>query len=222
MSYILLVEDDLEIATTLLRFLKVKKFETKHLTSGEHVIATIKETKPDIVLLDVMIPVVNGVECCKLIREFSDVPVILLTAKVEEEDRVIGLESGADDYVCKPFSAMELILRIKAILKRGRKNLFSNTFTVNIDTYKLTYKEKNTELTHLEFSLFNLLYKQPERVFSRTQILEFAYPDMRDISDRTIDAHVKNIRKKIKGIGISNAVIESVYGAGYRFVAPSE
>ncbi|NQZ20611.1 MAG: response regulator [Colwellia sp.] len=220
MVAILLVEDDLEIAENVLLFLDAQNYQTIHLSSGEHVVESVKRSPPDLILLDLMLPVKDGTQCCKEIREFSDVPIIMLTAKVEEIDRLIGLEAGADDYVCKPFSAMELILRIKAILKRTSKKPNTNIFSVNAENLKLSYQLKSTDLTHLEFSLFNLLYQQPERIYSRGQILDLAYPDMRDISDRTVDAHVKNIRKKIISLGIVDTVIESVYGAGYRYVMP--
>jgi len=220
MSHILLVEDDREIAENVLLFLDAQNYNTTHLTTGEFVVDAVQKGQPDLILLDLMLPVKSGTECCKEIRNFSDVPIIMLTAKVEEIDRLVGLEAGADDYVCKPFSAMELMLRIKAILKRTNKKPIEGVLKLNADTLKLTYQLKSTDLTHLEFSLFNLLYQQPERIYSRGQILDLAYPDMRDISDRTVDAHVKNIRKKINSLGIVDTVIESVYGAGYRLIMP--
>jgi len=220
MSHILLVEDDLEIAENVLLFLEAQSYKATHLTTGEFVIETVKKEQPDLVLLDLMLPIKDGTECCKQIRDFSDVPIIMLTAKVEERDRLAGLEVGADDYVCKPFSAMELMLRIKAILKRTRKSTVSNSFNLNVETLKMSYFDKVIDLTHLEFNLFHLLYQNPDRIYSRAQILDLAYPDMRDISDRTVDAHVKNIRNKIKSLGISKVVVESVYGAGYRFIIP--
>jgi len=220
MSHILLVEDDIEIAENVLLFLDAQNYNTTHLATGEFVAETVKKDKPDLVLLDLMLPIKNGTQCCTEIRAFSDVPIIMLTAKVEEIDRLVGLEAGADDYVCKPFSAMELMLRIKAILKRTSKKPIANIFSVNSETYRLSYQFKSADLTHLEFSLFNLLYQQPERIYSRAQILDLAYPDIRDISDRTVDAHVKNIRNKIKTLGLNDTIIESVYGAGYRLIMP--
>jgi two-component system response regulator BaeR len=220
MMNILIVEDDLEIADSLNMFLHASGFDTEHLASGEKVIETVKDSKPDLILLDVMLPNVDGVTCCKRIREFSDVPIIIMTAKVEEIDRLIGLEAGADDYVCKPFSAMELILRIKAILKRSNKNSSQNEFMLNHETYQVFYQNNVAELTHVEFSLFNLLYSRPRQIFSRNQILDLAYPDSHDISDRTIDTHIKNIRNKVKQLGVENSVIDSVYGVGYKYVKP--
>jgi len=218
--YILLVEDDVQIAENIILFLKAQQYEVKHLVSGEHVVKMVHEREPDLILLDLMLPAVNGNICCQQIREFSDVPIVMMTARVEEIDRLVGLEAGADDYVCKPFSAKELMLRIKAILRRTQKSVMCQNLAVLQDSFKINYKKKSVELTQLEFSLFYLLYKQPERIYSRGQILDLAYPDMRDISDRTVDAHVKNIRNKIKILGLGNTVLESVYGAGYRYVAP--
>ena len=218
MSYILIVEDDVEIAENVILFLQANKFETQHLTSGEHVISSVRQKEPDLILLDLMLPVIDGMTCCKKIREFSEVPIIMVTAKVEEIDRLVGLEAGADDYVCKPFSAAELVLRIKAILRRTQFRKPQTGFRLNKETFQIFYNEKKIELTSVEFSLFALLNSRPGQIYSRNQIMDLAYADMRDISDRTIDSHVKNIRKKIKNIGINNTVLDSVYGAGYRYI----
>lgn len=220
MSYILVVEDDLEIAENLILFLQAGDFETLHLSSGENVVSTVKKKEPDLILLDLMLPVVDGTTLCKQIREFSEVPIIMITAKVEEVDRLIGLEAGADDYVCKPFSAAELVLRIKAILRRTTSNKTSTVFSINEQKFQLSYRGIICELTSVEFALFGLLSNRPGQIYSRNQIIDLAYPNTHDISDRTIDTHVKNIRNKIKKIGIESMVIESVYGAGYRYIEP--
>lgn len=218
MSKILLVEDDIEIAEHLNVFLNNSGFNVIHHTSGENVVEAVKVDQPDLVLLDIMLPIKDGTTCCQEIRKFSDIPIIMITAKAEEIDRLIGLEAGADDYVCKPFSAMELILRIKAILRRTLKKAATDSLILNRETYKISYLRKTVELTHLEFNLFNLLYSNPERIYSRSQILDLAYPDMRNISDRTIDSHVRNIRKKALAFALQDSIIESVYGAGYRYI----
>ncbi len=218
MSKILLVEDDIEIAEHLNVFLNNSGFNVIHHTSGEKVVEAVKVDQPDLVLLDIMLPIKDGTTCCQEIRKFSDIPIIMITAKAEEIDRLIGLEAGADDYVCKPFSAMELILRIKAILRRTLKKVPTDSLILNRETFKISYQGKTVELTHLEFNLFNLLYSNPERIYSRSQILDLAYPDMRNISDRTIDSHVRNIRKKTLIFNLQDSIIESVYGAGYRYV----
>jgi len=216
---ILIVEDDLDIAEKLALFLTKSGFSTEHLATGERVVETVKSACPDLILLDLMLPIKDGGQCCIEIREFSDVPIIMTTAKVEEVDRLVGLQSGTDDYVCKPYSVMELVLRIKAILKRvGTQEKTAEQLLIETNTLNIAYQGKQTALTSLEFSLFELLFKTPNRIYSRNQILDLAYADMRDISDRAIDSHVKKIRKKIRSLGIDSNVIESVYGAGYRYV----
>jgi len=220
---ILIVEDDLDIAKTLTVFLTKSGFTTEHLATGEHVVSKVQENTPDLILLDLMLPIKSGEQCCLEIRKFSEVPIIMTTAKVEEVDRLIGLESGADDYVCKPYSVMELVLRIKAILKRIN-NLNELTLnqglTINEQSLEISFFNNHISLTSLEFALFELLYNNPSRIYSRDQILNLVYPDMRDISDRAIDTHIKKIRKKIKLLDVETDVIESVYGAGYRYIAP--
>jgi len=220
---ILIVEDDFDIADKLVLFLNKSGFNTEHLATGEHVVKHVKNTPPDLILLDIMLPYKDGEQCCKEIREFSEVPIIMTTAKVEEVDRLIGLKAGADDYVCKPYSIMELVLRIKAILKRCSQPIAAlSGLTVDNDSLEVNFKNQNIELTAIEFSLFKLLFNSPNRIYSRSQILDLAYGDMRDISDRAIDSHIKKIRKKIRTLGIDSNIIESVYGAGYRYVAPDE
>jgi len=220
---ILIVEDDFDIADKLVLFLNKSGFSTEHLATGEQVVAHVKKSPPDLILLDIMLPIKDGQQCCTEIRAFSQVPIIMTTAKVEEVDRLIGLKSGADDYVCKPYSVMELVLRIKAILRRCHDS-GSNTSPLSIedDSFVVCYQNKNIELTAIEFSLFKLLFNTPNRIYSRSQILDLAYGDMRDISDRAIDSHIKKIRKKIRTLGIDSNIIESVYGAGYRYVASEE
>jgi len=220
---ILIVEDDFDIADKLVLFINKSGFSTEHLATGEHVIEHVKNTPPDLILLDIMLPYKDGEQCCKEIREFSQVPIIMTTAKVEEVDRLVGLEAGADDYVCKPYSVMELVLRIKAILKRcSPSQTVISTLSIADDSFVVSFKDKNIELTAIEFSLFKLLFKTPNRIYSRSQILDLAYGDMRDISDRAIDSHIKKIRKKIRTLGTDSNIIESVYGVGYRYVSPEE
>ena len=222
MPNILIVEDDLDIAKKLTVFLNKSGFSTEHLDSGQFVVETIKNNTPDLVLLDLMLPYKTGEECCREIRQFSQVPIIITTAKVEEVHRLVGLESGADDYVCKPYSVMELVLRIKAILRRLKPSEAINkrSITITEDSFGVNFNENTVELTALEFSLFKLLFSKPGRIYSRQLILDLAYSDIRDISDRAIDSHVKKIRKKIRSIGVEDNIIESIYGVGYRYVSP--
>jgi len=214
---ILIVEDDVDISQDLQDFLEHFEFDTQVVDDGNQVISAVKRFEPNIVILDLMLPGKDGIECCKEIRKFSNVPVLMLTAKVEQIDKLTGLEVGADDYVCKPFDVMELTLRIKAIIKRTKEYIHFSTFYVNLEKREVRFCDQEVHLSALEFSLFELLHSSPERVFSREHIIELAYPHCKDITDRTIDSHIKNIRKKFKKLGLSLPVIETAYGIGYRF-----
>jgi two-component system response regulator BaeR len=220
MQHILIVEDDFDIAEQVTLFFKASGFKTSHIANGAEVVPWVEENTPDAILMDIMLPNQDGVECMKQIRRFSMVPIVMMTAKVTESDRLKGLEFGADDYVCKPFSAAELVMRIKAILRRcAPLTETESKKLVKVDEAQLTVKLKGQllALTKVEFDVFSLLYHSPCRVFSRQQILDDIQPDNFDISDRVIDSHIKNIRKKIKALNISPKLVGSVYGAGYRY-----
>lgn len=220
MAKILIVEDELAIANHLIKFLKKENYSVEHLDSGLEVVEKVKCNQPDLIILDLMLPHKDGISCCKEIREFSDVPIIMLTAKAEEIERIIGLKAGADDYVCKPFSAAELILRVQGMLRRINKTNNEYSFCLDTDSLAIKFNNEEVQLTHLEFLSFNLLYQKPGRVYSREQIIELAYPHLTETNERAIDCHIKNIRKKIKSLSIASNVIESVYGAGYRYTVP--
>lgn len=219
MKKILIIEDEVEISTHMAKFLTAAKYNCHFCYSGKGAVELVKSMSPDLIFLDIMLPEVDGIEICRQIRSFSDVAIIMITAKTEEVDRIHGLEVGADDYLCKPFSLPEMVLRANSLLRRA-KTFNDESFKVNKQTFEITYQHAQIQLTSLEFSLFYLLYKAPERIYSRNQIMDLAYPDLRDISDRAIDSHVKKIRKKFKIHQIEENIIESVYGAGYRFVCP--
>lgn len=221
MSKVLIVEDDIMIAEQVQKFLEHAGMQVSHLDSGRGVCDFVKSQAPDLLILDIMLPEKNGIDCCKELRTFSDIPIIMLTAKVEEIDRIIGLGAGADDYVCKPFSGQELTLRVQAILRRTSRKPTSEPLSLSSENYTISYNEMNIELTHMEFLLFNLLFQRPGRIYSRQQIIDLAYDHLSDISDRTIDSHIKNIRKKLKALNLETDVINSVYGAGYRYL-PAE
>ncbi|MBQ4838127.1 MULTISPECIES: response regulator [Pseudoalteromonas] len=218
-NHILIVEDDFDIAEQVMLFFKASGFKITHIADGAEVVSWVRENGPDAILMDIMLPNQDGVVCMQQIREFSMVPIVMLTAKVSESDRLKGLEFGADDYVCKPFSAAELVMRIKAILRRCSAPVVSDTPDIEVNESQLlvSLKGQSLSLTKVEFDVFAMLYNAPNRVFSRQQILDHIQPDNFDISDRVIDSHIKNIRKKIKNIDISPKIVESVYGAGYRF-----
>lgn len=220
MQQILVVEDNPDIALQVQRFLEANGFNTHHIVKGDDVLPYVQENKPDLIIMDLVIPGKDGLQCCGEIRAFSNVPIIMLTGKSEEVDRLIGLEAGADDYMCKPFSAPELVMRVQAILRRTDEHVYYSIFSVDDDKHKISYKGGNIPLTSLEFNLYNLLFKNPERIYSRQQIIDMVYSTVGDITDRTIDSHIKNIRKKLKDCGVKENIIESVYGAGYRFKLP--
>jgi len=221
MHKILVVEDNPDIALQVQRFLEANGFVTHHIVKGDDVIDYVKHNEPDLVVMDLVIPGKDGLQCCSEIREFSNIPIIMLTGKSEEVDRLIGLEAGADDYISKPFSAPELVMRVQAILRRTSDHVYYSIFSVDDDAQQVSYKGNKIPLTSLEFSLYRLLFNNPERIYSRQQIIDMVYANMGDITDRTIDSHIKNIRKKLKEAGVKENIIESVYGAGYRFRLPN-
>ena len=220
---VLIVEDEQHIAEVLVAYAEKEGYKTCLKTSGGDVVQYVKEQSVDIILLDLMLPDVDGLTICKQIREFSQVPIIMVTAKSEEIDRLFGLEFGADDYICKPFSPREVMARIKAVLRRFQPEVDSvikqSGFELESDKYKVTLKGQVIDLTPIEFKILELLINHVERVYSRNEILNLVYSDVSEVSDRNIDTHIKNIRKKIHLINKDANPIGSVYGVGYQFKA---
>nr|WP_024594250.1 response regulator [Pseudoalteromonas sp. TB13] len=218
---ILIVEDEENIAEVLIAYAKQQDYETEHLNSGKGVVSVVKQNAVDLILLDLMLPDVDGIELCKQIRAFSSVPIIMLTAKSEEIDRLLGLELGADDYICKPFSPKEVIARIKAVLRRTsqpKTNIINhNNFQLHKDDYEARLNGKSIGFTAVEFKIFLLFISHVGRVFTREDIINNVYSDTTDISDRNIDTHIKNIRKKINDIQAGLNPIAAVYSVGYKF-----
>ena len=214
---ILIVEDAVELAKLLSDYLQKEEYLTHCIHEGTGVIEWVKENSPALILLDLMLPGIGGIEICREIRSFSKVPIIMVTAKVEEQDRLLGLNIGADDYICKPFSPREVVARVKAVLRRA-ENTAQQPSSLQLDKVKLQAKidGKPLMLTVVEFHLLALLAAHPGRVFSRSQLIEQIYPDRRIVSDRTIDSHIKKLRKKISEIH-EHELIRSVYSAGYKF-----
>ena len=168
-----------------------------------------------------MLPGQSGIELCKAIRQFSNVPIIMVSAKVEEIDRLLGLELGADDYICKPFSYAELVARVKAILRRlNSAEPKATVMQLDESTYTVKFKTSCIELTNFEFQLFKPLFNNPNRIYSRDSLMDTMYADQRIVSHRTIDSHIKKLRKKLDELTQTDSVIQSVYGVGYRFVHP--
>ncbi|MFT6987392.1 MAG: two-component system response regulator BaeR [Psychromonas sp.] len=223
---ILIVEDEAHIAEILIAYCQNSGYLVEHLSSGKDVLRFVKENNIDLMLLDLMLPDINGLEICKQVRTFSQLPIIMITAKSEEIDKLLGLEFGADDYICKPFSPREVIARIKTVLRRVINNaaevdaahiIKHSGFEMKTDEYEVTFKGQFLDLTPREFLILKLFLENSGRVFSRDEILVYAYSDTLDISDRNIDTHIKNIRKKINQIADQVEPIRSVYGIGYKF-----
>ncbi|MBB1444324.1 response regulator [Pseudoalteromonas sp. SG43-3] len=218
---ILIVEDEENIAEVLIAYAKQQNYETEHFNSGKGVVSFVKQNAVDLILLDLMLPDVDGIELCKQIRAFSSVPIIMLTAKSEEIDRLQGLELGADDYICKPFSPNEVVARIKAVLRRTsqpKTNIINhNNFQLHKDDYEARLNDKSIGFTAVEFKIFLLFISHVGRVFTREDIINNVYSDTTDISDRNIDTHIKNIRKKINDIQAGLNPIAAVYSVGYKF-----
>jgi|TARA_B100001105_G_scaffold206404_1_gene170425 two-component system response regulator BaeR len=218
---VLIVEDEKKLANILIEYLQKDGFQTKHIATGSKVLPWVKEHNPDLILLDLMLPEMNGKQICQEIRTFSSLPIIMVTAMIEEIDRLIGLELGADDYICKPFSPKEVIARVKAVLRRSDpdyiKNSQSRGFQVNPDQYSITLAGQKLDLTPVEFRLLSMFIEYPNRVYNRDQVLNKVFDDGRIVLDRTVDTHIKNLRQKLKAVNPKSDYIRSIYGIGYSF-----
>ena len=221
MKHVLIVEDEKKLADILIAYLNKEQFRVTHYESGSGVSDWIKNNQPNIILLDLMLPDVNGKDLCKEIRQFSMVPIIMVTAMIDEIDRLIGLELGADDYVCKPFSPKEVVARVKAVLRRSEGDFnqgeIYDAFEVNDETYSIKLHGDRLDLTPVEFRLLKMFIQSPGRVFNRDQILDNIFEDGRIVLDRTVDTHVKNLRHKLKTASPEHDYVRSVYGIGYSF-----
>ena len=221
MKHVLIVEDEKKLADILIAYLNKEQFRVTHYESGSGVSDWVKNNQPNIILLDLMLPDVNGKDLCKEIRQFSTVPIIMVTAMIDEIDRLIGLELGADDYVCKPFSPKEVVARVKAVLRRSEGDFnqgeIYDAFEVNDETYSIKLHGDRLDLTPVEFRLLKMFIQSPGRVFNRDQILDNIFEDGRIVLDRTVDTHVKNLRHKLKTASPEQDYVRSVYGIGYSF-----
>lgn len=224
MQKILVVEDEPKIAALHKDYMEQSGFEAHIVDNGDIVVDWVKENDPDLIILDLMLPGKDGLTVCKEIRSFSMVPIIMVTARVEEIDRIIGLELGADDYVCKPVSPRELVARVRANVRRsgftkdgGDDGGEPNDLVVDESRYKAWLHDKPLDLTAIEFQLLLTLVKQPGRIFSREQIMQKIYSDSRIVSDRTIDSHVKKLRRKLQELDPGVEYIHSLYGVGFKY-----
>lgn len=220
---ILIVEDEPKLAQLLADYLTSAGYYTQMIGDGREVVPALKAGHFDLMLLDLMLPGRDGLEVCKDVRMFSSIPIVMVTARVEEIDRLLGLELGADDYICKPFSPREVVARVKAILRRSPQQVkaqVDSKLSIDEAQFKATLNGQLLDLTPVEFRLLKALSAAPGRVFSRQQLLNTLYEDHRVVTDRTVDSHVKNLRRKLQQANPGDELIESIYGVGYRFSMP--
>ena len=220
---ILVVDDEARIVKLVRDYLERAGFDVLAAQDGETALTLARVEQPDLIVLDLMLPGVDGLDVCRRLRQESGVPIIMLTARVEEADRIVGLELGADDYVTKPFSPGELVARVRATLRRASGEVGPSTMLraedVELDTASLTatVAGQPVDLTPTEFQLLATLVRQPGRIFSREQLLEAIHGVSFDGYDRSMDSHVKNLRRKIEPDPRQPCYIQTVYGVGYRF-----
>jgi DNA-binding response OmpR family regulator len=221
---ILVVDDEARIVKLVRDYLERAGFDVISAHDGETALTLARVEQPDLIVLDLMLPGVDGLDICRRLRQESGVPIIMLTARVEEADRIVGLELGADDYVTKPFSPRELVARVRATLRRANGQMGPTTILragdVELDTASLTavVAGEPVDLTSTEFQLLVTLVRQPGRIFSREQLLEAVHGVAFESYDRSVDSHIKNFRRKIEPDPRKPRYIQTVYGVGYRFM----
>ena len=220
---ILIVEDEPKLAQLMIDYLHASNYRTHHIADGNEVLSYVQQSPPDLMLLDLMLPGRDGLTLCREIRRFSELPIIMVTARTEEIDRLLGLEIGADDYICKPFSPREVVARVKTILRRVKRSpeeaQLDSHLLIDEGRFQASWREQQLELTPAEFRLLKTLALEPGKVFSREQLLNHLYDDYRVVTDRTIDSHIKNLRRKLENLDAEQPFIRAVYGMGYRWEA---
>ncbi|MEM7358527.1 MAG: response regulator [Pseudomonadota bacterium] len=225
---IVVVEDEAKIAELLKDYLSAADYDVTILDEGTRATDTIRNQQPDCVILDLMLPGKDGLQICKEVRQFSDVPIVMITARVDEIDRLLGLELGADDYICKPFSPREVVVRVRNILRRvaltqtvrngdpeSKRLIAYPPLQLDPEKFRCLVDAVNVDLTVVEFRMLAALAERPGSIFSRNQLMDHAYTDGRVVSDRTIDTHIKNIRRKLTG-ATDQELVHSIYGLGYK------
>jgi len=220
---LLLVDDDPDLLYTLQKYLQQAGYSTVTANNGRSAIHMFETEKPEAALIDVMMPELDGFEVVKKIRSISAIPIILLTARSDETDKIVGLELGADDYVTKPFSPREVVARLKAIMRRGNQNqqektskITINAITADKNTRSVMRDDSHIQLTKTEFDILITLMESPEQVFTRDQIIDRVLGYTYEGFERTIDAHVRNLRKKIEPDANNPVYIKTVFGVGYK------
>lgn len=225
-GHILIVEDETKIADLLRDYLRKEGYAATCLSRGDQVVPQIRRRLPDLILLDIMLPGLDGTQVCREIRKQWNVPIIMITARVEEVDRVLGLELGADDYVCKPFSPREVVARVRALLRRTRPEpvdarLAWGPIVMNPESFRVEVAGQDVKLTPNEFALLRVLMARPGRVYSRSELVTRVQGHEYEGYERTIDSHVKNLRRKIAAVLPGREFIVSVYGVGYKLEGPA-
>lgn len=222
-SKILIVDDDVKIAQMLKNYLEKDGFVAETAHDGWMAVELFRSVEPDLVILDLMLPGASGWEVCKKIREESNIPIIMLTARDTETDKLLGLEMGADDYVTKPFSLRELVARVKAVLRRTSGELAeaslikSGDMTIELDQHEVRLGDSVIEMTPTEFKLLSTMASFPGKVFTRLQLVDLVQGYSFEGYERTIDTHIKNLRKKIEPDPKNPTYIQTVFGVGYKF-----
>ncbi len=227
---VLVVDDDVKTVEVVSLYLKHDGYRVIPAYDGNEALRLARESHPDLIVLDIMLPGPDGLEICRALRAESDVPIIMLTARTEEEDKLKGLDLGADDYIVKPFSTRELAARIRAVLRRlpedahlrGPEEITRGQLTVNFVTHRVALAGRPLRLTPAEFKLLGTMIREPERVFSRAQLVEKVFGYDYEGFDRSIDFHILNLRRKLEPDPYNPTYIKSVYGAGYQFAAGAE
>ena len=226
---ILLVEDEPKAVKVIRAYLEQSGFEVHSSFDGLHALSLFRQTQPDLVVLDLNLPGIDGLEVCRNLRQISNVPIIMLTARAEETDRLIGLELGADDYIVKPFSPRELVARVKAVLRRVEgaslqpqpRRLAAGAVEMDESRRQAWLRGQPLDLTTMEFDLLIALISQPGRVFSRSQLLDMVQGEAFEGYERTIDVHIKNLRKKLDDDSRDPRYILTIRGIGYKFAEES-
>jgi two-component system, OmpR family, response regulator BaeR len=222
---ILIVEDDERIADVLKSYFENADFKVTVLNTGNTVVSIIQDSPPDLILLDIMLPDKDGITICREIRSFSNVPIIMVTAMVEDVDRLLGLELGADDYICKPFIPREVVARAKAVLRRvhpehEENKLVLGSLIMDEKRHRVTVGGSEINLTPIEYQLLKIMMSAPDRVFTRNDFISRIQGYNYDGYDRTIDNHIKNLRKKINEYFDGSEMIHTVFGFGYKISPP--
>ena len=226
MPTVLVVDDEPQIVDLLRSYLERDGFTVKHASDGEKALEALRQQPPDLVLLDVMLPRLDGREVCKRIRAEGTTPIIMLTARDEETDKLLGLELGADDYITKPFSPREVVARVRAVLRRGSREgasvIHAGDLTIDLRGHEVKLAERLVELTPTEFRLLETLASHPNQVFTRMQLIDRVQGHAFEGYERTVDAHIKNLRSKVEPDPRTPRYIVTVYGVGYKFAGGDE